>query len=408
MRVTMQGRTLSGASGNAAAARHIGMLAAASSAPVAALVIQADALDRINHSAGVAAGDAVLAELARRIDTFASDEFGHDALVARLDGPRFLLVPPPGTSAAALGAQQRALHAALAQPLVGDPAGRVVIRLAPAQFSPTEPFEQVLMQASEALRRPAAKRDGAQVTAALIGHEVAVLYQPQYAMASGAIVGVEALLRWQHPELGLLGAAPLVTAAAAAGLDCQLTAHAHRVAMAEIARWPAKLDPVRVALNVTAADLCDAAFAGRFAAMLADHGLAADRFTLELTEQAMLAEPDRAADQLAELRAMGCRIAIDDFGTGYSSLALLAQLPLDYLKIDSGFVRAMDASERDRIVVRAIVELARALGLSVIAEGVESEAQRDLLALLGVDMWQGFWGSGPVASAALAEMAAAR
>ena len=118
----------------------------------------------------------------------------------------------------------------------------------------------------------------------------------------------------------------------------------------------------------------------------------------------MLASPDRAADQLATLRTLGCRIAVDDFGTGYSSLALLAQLPLDYLKIDSGFVRAMDASERDRIVVRAIAELARALGLGVIAEGVETEAQRAMLADLGVDYWQGFLGSDPVAGERLAAL----
>lgn len=400
----MQGKTISGAIGSAAVARHIGMLAAATGRPVAALVVQADALDRINHSAGMAAGDAVLAELARRVESFAADEFGHDCLVARIDGPRFLFVPPAGTATAALEAQQRALHAMLAQPLVGDPHGRVAIRLALAEFSADKPFETTLMQASEALRRPAAKRDGAQVTAALAGNEVALRYQPQYSMATGAMVGVEALLRWQHPELGLLGAAPLVTAAAASGLDCQLTAHAHRVALAEIAAWPAALADLRVALNVTAADLGDSGFARRFAAMVADAGLDASRFTLELTEQAMLAEPDRAADQLAELRTLGARIAIDDFGTGYSSLSLLAQLPIDYLKIDSGFTRALGGSDRDRIVVRAIVELARALGLSVIAEGVESEEQRDMLAALGVDFWQGFWASGPVAGEELSSL----
>lgn len=404
----MLGKNSSGASGSAAVARHIGMLASATSRPIAALVVQADALDRINHSAGIATGDAVLAELARRLENFAADEFGHDCLVARLDGPRFLLVPPASTATAALEAQQRALHSMLAQPLVGDPHGRVAIRLALAQFSTDTPFETTLMQASEALRRPAAKRDGAQVAAALTGNEVVLRYQPQYAMTTGAMVGVEALLRWQHPDLGMLGAAPLVTAAAASGLDRELTAHAHRVALAEIREWPLELANMRVALNVTAADLGDSGFAPRFAAMLADATLNPARFTLELTEQAMLADPDRAADQLAELRALGCRIAIDDFGTGYSSLSLLAHLPIDYLKIDSGFIRAMGQSDRDRIVVRAIVELARALGLSVIAEGVETKEQRDMLALLGVDIWQGFWASGPVAGDALPALAAAR
>lgn len=392
--------TISGAS----VARHIGMLAAATSTPVAALVVQADALDRINQSAGIAAGDAVLAEIARRLESFAADEFGHDCLVARLGGPRFLFLPPAGTAAGALAAQQRALHAILAQPFVGDPHSRVAIRLALASFTADQPFDRVLMQATSALARPAAKRDGAQVTAALANGEVALRYQPQYAMVGGHMVGVEALLRWQHPELGLLGAAPLVTAAAAARLETQLTAHAHALAVAEVAEWPALLADVRIALNITAADLGDAGFVARFAALLAKHKLPASRFTLELTEQAMLASPDSAADQLATLRTLGCRIAVDDFGTGYSSLALLAQLPLDYLKIDGGFVRAMDVSERDRIVVRAIAELARALGLAVIAEGVETEAQRAMLADLSVDYWQGFLGSDPVTSDRLAAL----
>ncbi len=380
------------------------MLTAATSTPVAALVVQADALDRINQSAGIATGDAVLAEIVRRLESFAADEFGHDCAVARLDGPRFLFLPPAGTAAGALAAQQRALHAILAQPFVGDPHSRIAIRLALASFTASQSFDRVLMQATSALARPAAKRDGAQVMAALANGEVALRYQPQYAMLGGHMVGVEALLRWQHPELGLLGAAPLVTAAAAARLQTQLTAHAHALAMAEVAGWPTLLADIRVALNITAADLDEAGFAGRFAELLAKHQLSADRFTLELTEQAMLASPDRAADQLATLRTLGCRIAVDDFGTGYSSLALLAQLPLDYLKIDGGFVRAMDVSERDRIVVRAITELARALGLAVIAEGVETEAQRAMLADLSVDYWQGFLGSDSVTSDRLAAL----
>ena len=396
----MHGRTTSGA----AIARHIGMLAAATSGPVTALVVQADALERINHSAGMAMGDAVLAEIGRRLENFAAAEFGHDCFVARIDGPRFLFVPPAGTAPGALAAEQRALHAVLARPLVGDPSGRISIRLALARFSADVPFDSALMQATGALARPAAKRDGAQVSAAIAGREVVLRYQPQYAMTGGAMVGVEALLRWQHPELGLLGAAPLVTAASAARLDCQLTAHAHGCALAEVRDWPDVLAGIQVALNITAADLGDPGFAARFAAQLTEYGLAATRFTLELTEQAMLANPASAAEQLATLRSLGCRIAVDDFGTGYSSLALLAQLPIDYLKIDSGFTRALDGSDRDQIVVRAIVELARALGLSVIAEGVESERQRDLLAGLGVDMWQGFWGSGPVPGSALAEL----
>jgi EAL domain-containing protein (putative c-di-GMP-specific phosphodiesterase class I) len=288
--------------------------------------------------------------------------------------------------------------------LVGDPSGRIAIRLALARFSNDVPFDTALHQAVGALARPSAKRDGAQVEAAIAGDEVALCYQPQYRMADGAIVGVEALLRWQHPALGLLGAAPLVMAAQAARLDCQLTAHTHRRALAEVRGWTGALADVRVALNITAADLHDPGFSARFAEALAEHDLPPARFTLELTEQAVLAQPDSAAGQLAALRSLGCRIAIDDFGTGYSSLALLAQLPLDYLKIDQSFVRAMTTSDRDRIVVRAIAELARALELGVIAEGVETAQQQNMLAAIGVETWQGFLGSGPVAGAALADL----
>ena len=125
-------------------------------------------------------------------------------------------------------------------------------------------------------------------------------------------------------------------------------------------------------------------------------GVDPDRLTLELTEQAMLSDPTGAAAQLAQIRALGSAIAIDDFGTGYSSLSLLARLPIDYLKIDSGFTRSLDGSDRDRIVVRAIVDLARALGLLVVAEGIENEAQLERLRELGVATWQGFLKSGPV------------
>jgi EAL domain-containing protein (putative c-di-GMP-specific phosphodiesterase class I) len=253
-----------------------------------------------------------------------------------------------------------------------------------------------LRAASDLLARPASARDGAMVKAALAHDEVAIFYQPQYDVASGAMVGVEALLRWRHPELGLLGAGPLVTAARAARMECELTEHAHRVALAEMAEWPRALAGLRVSLNITAADLGDPGFADRFAAMARQAKVDPDRLTLELTEQAMLSDPASAAAQLAQIRALGAAIAIDDFGTGYSSLSLLARLPIDYLKIDSGFTRTIDGSDRDRIVVRAIVDLARALGLLVVAEGVENERQLARLKEIGVATWQGFLKSGPV------------
>lgn len=380
----------------AAAVGHLETLHVRHDADIGVILVQVDQLARINNSAGTAAGDALLDEVGRRLETFTGDEFGQGAHVDRLDGPRFLIVPPAALSLAALRAQERALHVALAEPMVGDPNGRLAIRIAAALITRDEPVAEQLRSASDQLARPASARDGAMVHAALSHGEVVIFYQPQYDVASGAMTGVEALLRWQHPELGLLGAGALVTAARAARLECELTEHAHRVALTEMAKWPKALARLRVSLNITAADLGDPEFADRFAAMTKLAGIDPDRLTLELTEQAMLSDPASAAAQLAQIRALGCAIAIDDFGTGYSSLSLLARLPIDYLKIDSGFTRTIDGSDRDRIVVRAIVDLARALGLLVVAEGVENERQLARLAEIGVATWQGFLKSGPV------------
>ena len=381
---------------NAQSVRHLENLHGRHGADAGVILVQVDQLARINHSAGTETGNALLDEVARRLETFAADEFGHGSFVGRLEGPRFLIVPAVPLSLGALRAQERALHVALAEPMVGDPNGRLAIRIVTALITRDEPVEEQLRAAADQLARPASARDGVMVKSALANDEVAIFYQPQYEVATGAMIGVEALLRWQHPELGLLGAGPLVTAARAARMERELTEHAHRVALTEIAGWPRALGKLRVSLNITAADLGDPDFADRFAAMVKATGVDPDRLTLELTEQAMLSDPASAAAQLAQIRALGCAIAIDDFGTGYSSLSLLARLPIDYLKIDNGFTRTIDGSDRDRIVVRAIVDLARALGLLVVAEGVENERQLERLRELGVATWQGFLKSGPV------------
>jgi len=381
---------------NAAGIRHLDALHTRHDADIGVILVQIDQLARINHSAGTETGDALLEEVGRRLSVFARNEFGPGSSVDRLEGPRFLIAPARPQSLAALQAQERALHVALAEPMVGDPNGRLAIRIATALITRDESVGDQLRTATDQLARPASARDGAMVKAALSRGEVAIFYQPQYDVATGAMVGVEALLRWQHPELGLLGAGPLVTAARAARMERELTEHAHRVALTEVAAWPKVLAKLRVSLNITAADLGDPDFADRLAAMVRAARVDPDRLTLELTEQAMLSDPASAADQLAQIRALGCAIAIDDFGTGYSSLSLLARLPIDYLKIDSGFTRTIDGSDRDRIVVRAIVDLARALGLLVVAEGIEQESQLARLKDIGVATWQGFLKSGPV------------
>ncbi|MBC7987633.1 MAG: EAL domain-containing protein, partial [Sphingomonadaceae bacterium] len=231
---------------------------------------------------------------------------------------------------------------------------------------------------------------------ALERDEIEVLFQPQVGVTSGAVIGAEALARWRHPAYGELGAATLFAAADRSDHLVELSEHIQRKAAAEAARWPAALDALRLAINVTAADIARPDFVARFAAIVDDSGLARGRVTVEVTESGLIADLGGAADILAELRAGGFRVAIDDFGTGYSSLAYLKSLPLDYLKIDKRLSGDIEGSPRDRIVVRGVIEMARSLGLTVIAEGVESEAQLALLAEEGCAIYQGYLCSPPV------------
>ncbi|WP_423828202.1 EAL domain-containing protein [Sphingomonas oleivorans] len=236
---------------------------------------------------------------------------------------------------------------------------------------------------------------------ALEQDEIELLFQPQVSIASGRIVGVEALARWHHPILGELGAHPLFAAAARSDHLSQLSAHVQEKALRRAGHWPEALATLGIAVNVTASDLARPDFAGRFAAMTAESGLDRSRVTVEITESEMIEELDAAAMLLAALRRDGFRIAIDDFGTGYSSLAYLKALPLDYLKIDRRLTQDIVGSARDRIVVLGVIEMARSLGLRVIAEGVETEAQRDELARAGCDYYQGYLCAPPVGEAEL-------
>jgi len=235
--------------------------------------------------------------------------------------------------------------------------------------------------------------------------EIEILFQPQVEIASGRIVGAEALARWQQPEIGEIGAETLFEAAAAAGLADELSEYVQCRAVEEAARWPEPLAHLRLSVNITASDTVSPAFAARFLAMVDETGFSLARLTVEITETELIGNLDAAAGTLARLRERGLRTALDDFGTGYSSLLYLKALPLDAIKIDKRLTEDIGGSERDRIVVRSVIAMGRALGLEVIAEGVETEEQRRLLALEGCDLYQGYLCSSPIDSARLAALA---
>lgn len=234
--------------------------------------------------------------------------------------------------------------------------------------------------------------------------EIELRFQPQVRMADGRLTGVEALARWRHGKLGELGADKLFAAAARAALLPALSRHIHAVALTEVAAWPEVLGRLNVALNVTASDLARDDFAPELLRRLASLRLDPARLTVEVTEHEPIADLPSAGEQLAALRGRGVGVALDDFGSGYSGVAYLRALPLDYLKLDATLSADLLGDTAGQVVVRHVIAMARALGLGVIAEGVESERHRELLAAAGATHYQGFLCAAPLDSAALARL----
>ncbi|MEO8061073.1 MAG: EAL domain-containing protein [Burkholderiales bacterium] len=221
--------------------------------------------------------------------------------------------------------------------------------------------------------------------------ELLLHYQPQVDFSSGRVVGLEALVRWRHPELGLIPPLKFIPIAEETGQIEAIGLWVLEEALAQIAVWRTRLDPrLRVAVNVSALQLRTDGFVAAVAAALRRHALKGDALELEVTESTALRDPVRTALRLRDLRALGLALALDDFGTGYSSMMHLKQLPLNRLKLDRSFVMDIERDASDVAICKATIQLANSLGLEVVAEGVETQAQHDLLRSLGCDIAQGY------------------
>jgi EAL domain-containing protein (putative c-di-GMP-specific phosphodiesterase class I) len=210
------------------------------------------------------------------------------------------------------------------------------------------------------------------------------------------VVGLEALVRWNHPQRGFLKPDQFIPLAEDAGLIGPLTLWVLKAALSQLLSLQQKGYDLTMAVNLSARDLQDMELPDRIQALLAGSGVAPQRLTLEITESAVMANTSDALAILTELDRMGITIAIDDFGTGYSSLAYLKRLPVDKLKIDKSFVMDMENNDNDAVIVRSTIELAHNLGLKVIAEGVETRAAWDTLTILGCDSSQGYLMGKPI------------
>jgi len=400
---------------------------AAPDPPCALLILGIMRFGLVNAAFGRTTGDAVLQGVARRIERVIDRiGLGH-TMIARTAGSEFAIALGPPVTADSAELIANRLVESVAWPFVSgesliplscrvgiavvDADGRrdagMLFQRAAAALAAAKHGDAGLVRAldadseAEALRRNQLEID---LRRALDHDQIDIVFQPQVDISSGAIMGVEALARWRHPQLGELGAVPLFATAARSDFVVQLSSHVQQRALGIAARWPDSIRHLRLSVNVTAADIAGPNFVADFLGRVDEAGFPRERLTVEVTESGLIADLAGAAELLAQLRLAGLRVAIDDFGTGYSSLAYLKALPLDYLKIDKTLAEDITGSTRDRIVVRGVIDMARSLGLSVITEGVETNAQLSLLAREGCNYYQGYLCSPPIDSAALEAM----
>jgi EAL domain-containing protein (putative c-di-GMP-specific phosphodiesterase class I) len=235
---------------------------------------------------------------------------------------------------------------------------------------------------------------------ALQDDEIVLHYQPKFLLPSGELTGVEALARWQHPTRGLLSPAEFIPAAENTGLIVPLTLHVLELSLAQMGRWQSAHHEFSIAVNVSPRCLANPDLTENVMRLLLKHNIAPRHLKLEITENTLAHDPQRALATLTALNDVGIQISIDDFGTGYSSMSYLKRLPVSELKVDRSFVSGMVDDTDDAVLVHSVIELGHNLGLTVVAEGVEDQATLEALAQVGCDVAQGFHLGRPMATAA--------
>lgn len=405
----------------------------ATGAPIMLALADLDGFKPVNDTYGHAAGDELLRQIALRLDR----EVARQGIAARLGGDEFalmLLLDPADPYGAAEDAAKR-LMGVVRVPFTLHPDGagaggstvqvRVGLSLgvALAPEDAADPAE-LMRRADSALYRAKAegrgrfrrftpemdprlgKRRGAmrleaELREALAEDALTCHYQPIRLLASGELLGFEALARWPHPVRGFVSPTEFIPIAEANGLIVPLTHHLLRLACQDAAQWPSALT---LSFNLSPLHLTEADLPRQVAQILEATGLPAGRLQLELTEGALLGDLRQGHAMLSELKAMGVRLALDDFGTGHSGLRELQALPFDVIKVDAGFVRAMASDGGARKIVAAIIGLGESLGLPVVAEGIEEQLDVDFLSRLGCEMGQGWLLGRPMLAAQVAAL----
>ena len=381
----------------------------------AVMLLDLDRFKEVNDTLGHHYGDELLRDLGPRL----AETIGPDGLVARLGGDEFAVLPGDNTSDSdELEAIAEQLIRCVQQPvLVDEMTLEVGVSIGVARFPRDgEDPHSLLRSADVAMYAAKEAHAGCKVYAAALDRhsvrrlsvlsefrraldsdEIVVFYQPIMHMDGTRVHGAEALVRWQHPELGLLPPSDFIGIVEQTGLIGPLTRHVLERAIAQCAGWRQAGRNLTVSVNLSVRNLLDPDLPALIGDLLALYGLAPEALQLEITESMLMSDPDRSLVTLTRLAQLGVGLSVDDYGTGYSSLANLRRLPIDELKIDRSFVSPMLSDESDLIIVRSTINLGHDLGLKVVAEGVEDEATLTRLAGLGCDFAQGYHFSKPLA-----------
>jgi len=373
---------------------------------LALLIMDLNRFKEVNDTFGHHLGDILLQQVGPRIMA----QLRESDTVARLGGDEFAVVLPTADDEAGATLAARRLLKALEEPFVIEDrrlevGGSIGIAITPQHGA--DPAT-LMRRADIAMYVAKRTRSGYTVYApehdkhspgrlslmgelrdALQGDALVLHYQPQVSLPAGTVVGVEALIRWQHPRHGLMPPDEFLTIAEETGLIVGVSEWALNAALEQSRSWSGRAE-LPVAVNVSMQNLQDEDLPALLATLLERHSIRPERLKIEVTETALMADPQRSAEIFAQLREMGVKVSVDDFGSGYSSLAYLKQLPVDELKIDRSFVIGITPSAEEIAIIRSAVEIGHSLGLTVVAEGVETQAAWDILAELGCDAAQGY------------------
>ena len=383
----------------------------------AVMLLDLDRFKEVNDTLGHECGDALLKEIALRLESILGDR----GTICRLGGDEFAVLLSALEHIGEAGEMAHRVLTALEQPFnVGEMkleiGASIGVALAPVDG---ETSNALLQRADVAMYAAKESRTGwelysrehdkysprrlslaADLRHAMERGELSLHYQPKAELATGRITGVEALLRWNHPEYGFIPPDEFIPIAEHTGLIRPLTSWVLNEATAQVREWRSAGMDLNMAVNLSVRALMDGALPEEVASALARESLDATALILEITESTIMADPNRAIEILRRLADQGVSLAIDDFGTGYSSLAYLKRLPVNEVKVDRSFVMNLATDADDAVIVRSTVDLARNLGLRVVAEGVEDAASWDHLRLLGCDAVQGYHLARPMPAAA--------